>query len=104
MSDPDIGQQILKQLRFLRIATVVLAVTLIAVVIYLFVSLKNTNDALCTLRGDLEARAAQTRNYLDEHPNGFPGIPAAALRKNLADQERTIEALSSLNCPPISAS
>jgi hypothetical protein len=58
----------------------------------------DTNRALCTLRTDLEQRVEQSRNFLEENPDGVPGIPASLIRNGIANQENTIEALSGLDC------
>jgi hypothetical protein len=57
-----------------------------------------TNNALCTLRGDLEQRVATTKKFLAHNPEGLPGLPAKVLRTSIANQESTIDALSNLNC------
>lgn len=56
------------------------------------------HDAICTMRADLERRVDAMEQYLQEHPEGFAGIPVAALRKSLEDQKRTIRALSKIRC------
>jgi hypothetical protein len=57
-----------------------------------------TNASLCTLRGDLEQRAAASEAFLRAHPHGIPGIPAGTLRQSIAGQRRTIDALRRLRC------
>jgi hypothetical protein len=59
-----------------------------------------TRTALCALRGDLEQRVASTTKYLDEHPGPepFPGIPRKTLTDSLKNQQRTVDALSGLDC------
>jgi hypothetical protein len=54
--------------------------------------------ALCTLRADLEQRVASSEGFLREHPEGVAGIPARTIRESIANQRRTIAALSGLNC------
>lgn len=54
-----------------------------------------THDALCTLRADLEARAASAQQYLDHNPTGKL---ADAVRTAIAGQLRTIKALRRLTC------
>jgi hypothetical protein len=57
-----------------------------------------THKAVCALIADLEVRTEGTRRFLDDHPNGIPGIPASTLRESLQNQERTIDALSVVSC------
>lgn len=52
------------------------------------------HDAICTFRADLIRRVETTERYLENHPEGFAGIPRATIRKSLDDQRQTIEALS----------
>lgn len=57
-----------------------------------------THEAICALTADLEVRTEGTRRFLNDHPNGIPGIPASTLRESLQNQERTIDALSVVSC------
>jgi hypothetical protein len=57
-----------------------------------------TNNALCTLRGDLAQRIASARRFLGNNPEGIPGLPAKSIRESIQNQERTIDALSNLDC------
>lgn len=59
----------------------------------------DSNQALCTFRHDLENRAEQGQAFLNKHPEGFLGIPAAQLQQSIDNQQRTIKALVSLSCP-----
>lgn len=59
-----------------------------------------TNDALCALRGDLEVRVKGSTDFLVKHPTGIAGITAAQIQEGIKNQERTIAALSILDCPP----
>jgi hypothetical protein len=61
--------------------------------------LQGTTLALCALRDDVERRVQSSQNFLAEHPNGIPGIPARTLRDSINNQQRTIDALSILKCP-----
>lgn len=60
---------------------------------------QRTTAALCVLRADLERRVRMSREFLAENPQGIPGIPSAVLRKSIADQQRTVDALAPLDCP-----
>lgn len=100
----NIGDEIRKLLRRLEVATVGLYVLVIAIVVISFFYLKAQNDqttaALCTFRANLESQVAQTSSFLKDHPEGFAGIPAATLKTNAANQQRAIDSLSGLDCPP----
>lgn len=58
----------------------------------------STNRALCVFRHDLEQRVEASRQFLADHPDGLPGIPAASIQQNINTQQSTIDALSDLHC------
>lgn len=60
---------------------------------------KQAHDALCVFKADLARRAVAGRAFLNEHPEGIAGIPAATLRTSIANQQSTLDALSDLDCP-----
>lgn len=101
---------ILRELRRQRVALIVLAVTIIAGGTIGYLDLRGkaadaalNRTALCALRGDLEARVDQGRDFLVKHPAGAFGFTPEAIQKSIADQERTIRALRPLPCPPPAA-
>jgi hypothetical protein len=57
-----------------------------------------TNGALCALRRDLELRVASSKQFLQEHPEGIAGVPVKVIQDSIRNQQRTILALSNLNC------
>lgn len=58
-----------------------------------------THEALCTLIGDLEQRVEQSRQFLDEHPEGIPGLATPEqIRESTHNQERTKGALEAVTC------
>jgi len=57
-----------------------------------------TKHALCVLRGDLETRINSSTKFLQEHPEGIPGIRPKLIRDGIQNQRRTVNALRSLNC------
>lgn len=57
-----------------------------------------THEAICALTADLESRTEGTKLFLQQHPQGIPGIPASTLRESLHNQERTLDALSVVSC------
>lgn len=98
--------------RFIRVAVIILA--LIAIVtgasggisVYLLAqngqrieALSSANAALCALRNDMANRIMQAEKFLQEHPEGFAGVPAATLRQSVDQQRRTVAALTVLRCP-----
>lgn len=94
-----------KGLRFAVAAFVLSLVLFLAVggiTIYVL-SLKSnegaeTHAAVCALTADLEARTQSSRDFLHDHPNGIPGIPATTIRESIHNQKRTIDALSVVSC------
>ena len=58
-----------------------------------------TTTALCALRTDLERRVATSEAFLAEHPDGIPGISPKVIRDGIVNQQRTISALSGIDCP-----
>ena len=94
----DVLQDMRRTLRLLVVATVVLFVGLGGGMAWTYSQANESQNALCALRGDLEKRVAGTQTYLAEHPEGFPGVSPATLRKSLKDQQRTIAALGDLPC------
>jgi hypothetical protein len=58
-----------------------------------------TTAALCALRSDLEQRVASSEAFLRRHPHGILGISAKDIRTGIVNQQRTILALSGIDCP-----
>lgn len=61
---------------------------------------ETTAAALCALRNDLQSRVDAGKAFLEENPDGIPGISDEQIRQSLEGQERTILALAILDCPP----
>lgn len=59
---------------------------------------QEAHAAICTLRADLQRRIADGRDFLEDHPDGIPGISAADIRRSIAGQEATLKALHVRNC------
>jgi hypothetical protein len=100
-----------RELKRQRHMIVGLVVAILALGVYGYVRLndraneaRDTHTALCIFRGDLQSRVDQTEAYLQEHPQGFPGVPKATLLQSLNGQKRTVTSLSILRCPPPSPS
>ena len=61
---------------------------------------ERTNDALCVLRGDLEARVESAEQTLLELlRTNTTGFPVATTRASIRSQRDTVEALEVLACP-----
>jgi hypothetical protein len=71
-------------LQFIALALVVLWINSIATV---------NHDSLCALKHNLEERIADTAEFLEDHPEGFAGIPAATLQQSADNQQSTVDAL-----------
>lgn len=87
-----------RSLRGLILATVVLFMISGATVLKVSSVARENTHALCTLRADVTARRDGARKYLRDHPAGFPGVPASALRVSISNQTATIRALGGINC------
>lgn len=74
--------------------------TLLSVLLYERQSAESTRtaNALCTLRGDLQQRVDSSKDFLAKHPAGIPGVPSQTILDSIANQQRTIDALSGLAC------
>lgn len=74
--------------------------TLLSVLLYERQSTESTRttNALCTFRGDLSQRVESSKEFLSKHPKGIPGVPVQTILDSLANQQRTIDALSGLSC------
>lgn len=94
-------QEIKQTLRWLAIATICLAVVLIATVGYVAWQGDKTHDSLCALKGDLERRVDQSQRFLD-NPEIFPQFndpkTLALIKQQIDNQRATIASLDELNC------
>lgn len=67
---------------------------------------REAHDALCVFRSDLADRRDQTQKLLDEQPDADPvvvyglRIPRDQLESNVKNQNRSVEALLTLDCVP----
>lgn len=87
--------------RALIIGTTILALmfgALAAVLITFQGRQSGANDALCTLRADMEKRIRLTEDFIRTHPHGFGGIPVGTLKVSAENQKRTVASLSDLSC------
>lgn len=89
-------------LRQIRRAVLILygiVALLVLVAVFAFFANRQSTEALCALRGDLERRVSTSEEFLREHPNGIAGISARDIQDGIDNQQRTITALSGLSCP-----
>lgn len=94
----DIAAQLRRTLRILGVATVSLYLVVVVAVFLVYRDANHTTVALCALRADVEQRIASSQDFLKEHPNGVPGFNAAAINASLVNSQRTVKALSGLDC------
>jgi hypothetical protein len=94
----DTARSIKRALTVLMVATAVLYLAVATVAAKTYHDANVNTDALCALRGDLERRVASSQQFLVKHPAGIPGIPVQTIRNGIVNQQRTINALSSLKC------
>lgn len=57
--------------------------------------------ALCALQDDLERRVLVTQQFIEDHPNGVPGISRTDLERSMQNQQQTLAALAPhlTDCP-----
>lgn len=87
-----------KSLFKLMLATAVLYVALLGIVAYVYLDGKTTNNALCSLRADLVTRVTSSIEFLKRNPEGIRGISDEDILESISGQQRTIIALSNLDC------
>jgi hypothetical protein len=58
-----------------------------------------THQAVCEFRGDLHRRINASQQFLADHPNGAFGVTAKVIQSQIAQEQKTIHALSGLRCP-----
>lgn len=59
---------------------------------------RDTNAALCTFKSSLQQRYDDGVVFLENNPDGIPGISGADIERSLANQKATLDALSELDC------
>jgi hypothetical protein len=72
----------------------------IALGIFVLILASRNTNALCALRHNSERQIGLTQGILDRHPNRAVifGIPKPVYEASIANQQRTVNALSDLNC------
>lgn len=59
---------------------------------------ERTNAALCAVRTGEEKAVQVQKDFLNENPEGIPGISRTLIKTGITNRERTIKALSQLHC------
>lgn len=59
---------------------------------------RQAHDSLCVLKFDIGQRIKDSTTFLEEHPQGLAGIPAATIRTSIRNQQATFDALAALEC------
>lgn len=103
MPDRDLATELRRLIRRQAYAIVALALVVVVAVVYFYWTLSSETDrtrsSLCTFLVDLEQRVQSSDDFLKDHPDGIPGVPAATLRASLKNQRATIASLAGLDCP-----
>lgn len=81
-------------------ATIFLFLAMGGVVAYVVVNQSDTNDALCTFRGNLVQQVNDTQTFLAKHPDGLPalGVSATQLQAQELRLQASADSLSGLGC------
>lgn len=89
-----------RTLRFLVLATVILYLALGGIALYSYSTSKLNHDAVCNLTSDLERRIQTSRDFTRDHPEAIRklGFTKAQVERETVNQERTLTALSVVNC------
>jgi uncharacterized protein involved in outer membrane biogenesis len=102
-------KEVKRALRWVEYATVILIILMMVLVIIGYADSTNQRDqirqtaaqshsALCSFLGDLKGRVETSEEFLQEHPNGIPGLSVEAIRTSLRNQKMTVASLSDLKC------
>jgi hypothetical protein len=100
----DSGQKLVREirrtLRGLVVATVILFVALAGVAAYSYKVSDQNRQAVCNLRSDLQRRVATSEEFVVKHPEEIEklGFTITQVQKEIANQNRTLMALSVVSC------
>jgi hypothetical protein len=53
---------------------------------------------LCGIKADYKRRLAQTREFVQEHPDGIDGISRSDLDRSVANLQATVDSYKALDC------
>lgn len=59
---------------------------------------KEAHDAICTLKDDYRRRIDTSSQWLEQHPEGVPGIEPSVIQNSISNQIATLRALDDVDC------
>lgn len=83
----------------LTISTVVLYASVLGMAIWTFSTGQSNKVVLCALKAEHERDIRNSLKFLEENPEGIPGISADLIARGIADDRQTLEAFEDLDCP-----
>jgi hypothetical protein len=95
---PERIEALHRTFRLLVACNVLLLLAALGVGVYAYYQAQQATAGLCALRSDRTDQIAASDRFLRKHPHGIPGIPASLIRQSRATAQRTVDALSFLNC------
>lgn len=107
--DPAIREQLLHSIKMLTRATIALFISILLVTSLGFYEAnrerealeketERTVSALCAFTHDLQVRYDNGVKFLEDNPEGIPGLSAEFIQNQLNNQQRTLTALGGLPC------
>jgi hypothetical protein len=89
-----------KQLRILVITTILSYIVAGVIVVLAWGTADMLRQGVCSLRADLEDRVENSKQFLHDRPDAIRalGFTPPEVREQIVNQERTIQALSSIQC------
>jgi len=104
-----VQEALVARFRLLVAATVILYFALIGLGIYGYTTrssdLARINEiaienqtALCLFRENIEKQVEGSEQFLEDNPDGIPGLSAEAIQASIDRQKATLEALDILEC------
>jgi hypothetical protein len=109
--DADRNRPVANAIKWLIAMTAALYVIMAVVFVGGFINAANQRDdiaqvaedstrSICALRADLKRRVKTSKELLLDNPNGLAGLPPGVIVKSINDQQRTIDTLRFVDCPP----
>jgi hypothetical protein len=96
-TDPLVMLRDMRQrLRVLVVATVLSYIVAGSIALFAWSLSATLHSGVCDLRGDLENRVENAREFLENHPKGAPqlGISRQEIVDHIREQDRTVHALN----------
>lgn len=60
---------------------------------------QDAKEALCAVKFATKARIDVTEAYLDDNPNGIPGVPIDTIKSGLTRDKTLLRSFNKLDCP-----